>query len=254
MPFCPACRCEYREGATLCSTCGAAPVGALPLELDRQPRTGLAPLDRVVNWLRLAFLVDYPAPRSTRFCPICRYEYREGATHCYTCGAELVDEPRFEVVKPLSLGFAPLDSVATWFGRGPFRRWIATAWRDLLCFPRFFARGTAAVFRNPILYLLPLLFFAANHCLIYRDMHAHEGSLVTYETVTDRLSTMSGFFDTALSPDGAGRISFASHSQRCPAWHRPSAYSILRAGGSTPPTLSLSGSSQLCSTRACSPG
>lgn len=103
------------------------------------------------------------------FCPNCRYEYTEGARRCSTCGAPLVDELPPQPEPQPRVGFAPADGFVNWFARGPFwRAWIQTARQDLTAFPRYFARGAAIVFRHPILYLIPLLFFAGDQCLTYR--------------------------------------------------------------------------------------
>jgi hypothetical protein len=107
------------------------------------------------------------------FCPNCRYEYTEGATHCSTCGAPLVDELPPELAHEPRLGFAPADRVAGWFARGPFwRAWIETARQDLTAFPRLFLGGAAIVFRHPILYLLPLVLFAGHQWMVYHNTSA----------------------------------------------------------------------------------
>jgi hypothetical protein len=114
------------------------------------------------------------------FCPKCGYEYREGAARCSTCGGPLIAEAaRVE----RRAGFAPLDLILTWFTRGPFwRAWIDTARRDLTSLPRLFLRGTATVFRHPILYLLPVALFAGNQWMVYHNVSAMASTRAYRET------------------------------------------------------------------------
>jgi len=148
------------------------------------------------------------------FCPKCGYDYREGATRCSTCGGPLIAEaPREE----RRVGFAPLDRVLDWFARGAFwRAWIEIARADLLSFPRLFTRGTATVFRNPVLYLLPLVLLFGNQWLMHRNLAAmqrqeqsrpfarEEGPPDIRAAVVKRVVGLPAAFAHALSSGQAG--------------------------------------------------
>ncbi len=56
MPFCPKCRCEYREGFAVCSDCGEKLVAYLPE--DVKPGQQNDKSDEI-NWIPIARLTSY---------------------------------------------------------------------------------------------------------------------------------------------------------------------------------------------------
>lgn len=56
MPFCPKCRCEYREGFTVCSDCGEKLVSYLPAD-EKSGEQGEKSDN--INWIPIARLTSH---------------------------------------------------------------------------------------------------------------------------------------------------------------------------------------------------